>query len=56
MITHYDSIGRQEIRIQEVMEDLKDHLQAMDRRMQVIHFTTIYTGAVSGLAPGANLA
>ena len=37
------------------MDDLKDHLQAMDRRMQVINFTTLYTGAASLSSTGGNL-
>lgn len=45
------------MRIQEVMDDLKDFLTSMDRRMQVIHFTTAYTGAASlGGGSGQNLA
>ena len=46
LITHYDPLGRQEVRMQDFLDDLKDEIVDVGRRMEIINVGTSYSGPI----------
>ncbi len=48
LVAHYDQSGRREVRIQEFLEDLKEYVQNVGKKMEIINITTKFGSSTGG--------
>ena len=48
LITHYDPMARQDIRVQEFLDDVKELVQDTSRRLEIIDVVTSFSAAKPG--------